>query len=292
MQTAEPDFTRIHRPLAARYGEREARAIVRLVLDEAFGVRPVDVYAGKVRQFSQDERNQLARMLARLEGGEPVQYVVGRARFAGRAFEVTPAVLIPRPETEELAAWVVADGLGPGCRLLDGGTGSGCLAVTLALAYPEAEVTAWDIAPDALDVARRNAARLGARVGFGLRDLLAPPRATDRFDVIVSNPPYVRRSEAAAMDDHVLRHEPAGALFVPDDDALRFYRALARLGRHALPSGGRLYAELNQALGPQTADLFRAWGYTAVELRRDQFGHDRMVKAVAPDSFPLQTLTP
>lgn len=292
MQTADIDFTQLHRPLVARYGEREARAIVRLVLDEAFGVRPVDVYAGKVRQFSQDERNQLARMLARLEGGEPVQYVVGRARFAGRAFEVTPAVLIPRPETEELAAWVVADGLGPGCRLLDGGTGSGCLAVTLALACPEAEVTAWDIAPDALDVARRNAARLGARVGFGLRDLLAPPRATDRFDVIVSNPPYVRRSEAAAMDDHVLRHEPAGALFVPDDDALRFYRALARLGRHALPPGGRLYAELNQALGPQTADLFRAWGYTAVELRRDQFGHDRMVKAVAPDSFPLQTLTP
>ncbi len=286
------DFSRLHCRLSSRYGEGEARAIVRLVLDDAFGVRPVDVYADKVRHFSEDERSRLDRMLRRLEGGEPVQYVLGHACFAGRRYEVTPDVLIPRPETEELAAWVEADGIQPGGRLLDAGTGSGCLAVTLALDLPGTTVEAWDVSPGALDVARRNARRLGANVVFTLCDLLAQPPTAGPFDVIVSNPPYVCRAEAAGMEAHVLDHEPALALFVPDDDPLLFYRALARLGRRRLQPGGRVYVELNQAFGPATADLFRATGYEQVELRRDQFGRDRMLKAVSPAPTALSSPAP
>ena len=276
------------RRLVPRYDEREARAIVRVVLDDAFGLRPVDLYAGKVRQFSADERQRLARILERLEAGEPVQYALGTARFAGRAFEVTPAVLIPRPETEELVAWVAADGLVPGSRLLDGGTGSGCIAITLALDVPGTEVMAWDVSPEALAVARRNAARLGAAVNFVQADLLSPPVATRGFDVVVSNPPYVREAERDAMAAHVVDREPALALFVPDDDALRFYHALARLGRQCLRPQGRVYVELNEALGEETADVFRRAGYTAVELRRDQFGRTRMLRAVLPSKLSMK----
>lgn len=276
------------RRLVPRYDEREARAIVRVVLDDAFGLRPVDVYAGKVREFSADERQRLARILERLEAGEPVQYALGTARFAGRAFEVTPAVLIPRPETEELVAWVAADGLVPGSRLLDGGTGSGCIAITLALDVPGTEVVAWDVSPEALAVARRNAARLGAAVNFVQADLLSPPVVTRGFDVVVSNPPYVREAERDAMAAHVVDREPALALFVPDDDALRFYHALARLGRQCLRPQGRVYVELNEALGEETADVFRRAGYTAVELRRDQFGRSRMLRAVLSSKLSMK----
>ena len=288
MDTDAHTLSMLWRRLVPLYDEREARAIVRVVLDDAFGLRPVDVYAGKVRQFSADERQHLARILERLEAGEPVQYALGTARFAGRTFEVEPAVLIPRPETEELVAWVEADGLAPGSRLLDGGTGRGCIAITLALDLPGTEVEAWDVSPEALAVARRNAARLDAAVKFVRADLLSPPCVAEGFDVVASNPPYVRESERTAMEAHVVGREPALALFVPDDDALRFYHALARLGRQCLRPLGRIYVELNEALGEETAGVFRRAGYDPVELRRDQFGRTRMLRAVLPSNPSLK----
>ncbi len=262
-----------------RYDAGEARALALLVMDEAFGVGRVDVYAGKVRHFSDEERRRLANISQRLQAGEPVQYVLGGATFRGRRFGVEPGVLIPRPETEELVS--LALGARPR-SVLDVGTGSGCIAVSLALEAPGCAVEAWDVSPEALAVARRNAAALGADVRFRLRDALAAPPAGPGFDLIVSNPPYVCESERAGMEEHVLRHEPHLALFVPDDDALRFYRALARIGRACLHPGGRLMAELNAALAGDTAQLFAAAGYRDVALHRDAYGRRRFVEALWP----------
>lgn len=260
---------------------REARAVAFLVLEEAFGVSRLDVYADKVRHFSEDERRRLRDISRRLAAGEPVQYVLGWADFCGLRLAVTPATLIPRPETEELVAWAVAES--PAARrVLDAGTGSGCIALALARAFPAAEVTAWDVSPEALAVAAANAAACGVALRCERRDLLDAPQPDAPFDLIVSNPPYVCSAERAGMEARVLDYEPATALFVPDDDPLRFYRALAALGQRALVPGGRMYVEINAAYGPQTAECFAAAGYGDVELRRDAYGRDRMVRAVRP----------
>ena len=276
-----PYYEILRRAAGASCDGREARAVALLVLEEAFGVARVDVYADKVRHFSEEERLRLRNISCRLAAGEPVQYVLGRADFCGLRLSVTPATLIPRPETEELVSWAVAE-CGGARRVLDAGTGSGCIAVALARALPSAEVEAWDVSAGALAVAARNAADCGVKVRCECADLLAQPVAGPPFDVIISNPPYVRLSERAGMEARVLDHEPATALFVPDDDPLRFYRALGALARLRLSAGGRLFVEINAALGPQTADCLAAAGLVDVELRRDAFGRDRMVRGVQP----------
>ena len=162
-------------------------------------------------------------------------------------------------------------------RLLDAGTGSGCIAVSLKLALPDADVTAWDISPEALSVARGNARTLGADVHFELRDILAPPDAAACYDIIVSNPPYICEYEQSSMEAHVTQHEPHTALFVPDADPLRFYRALCHHAKASLSPGGHLLVEINSAYGPGTARLFTAQGLQHVQLRQDAFGLDRMV---------------
>ncbi len=274
-----PYYEFLREALRSCYEGREARAVALLVLEEGFGIPRLDVYADKVRHFSEEERQRLRDISRRLAAGDPVQYVLGRADFCGLRLKVTPDTLIPRPETEELVAWAVAECAGAR-RVLDAGTGSGCIAVALARALPQAWVEAWDVSAGALAVAAENAAACGVGVHCRRRDLLAPQPDAGPFDLIVSNPPYVRESERAGMEARVLEHEPATALFVPDADPLRFYRALAELGRRSLAPGGRIYVEINAALGPQTAECFAAAGYADVELRRDAFGRSRMVKAV------------
>lgn len=280
-----PVYRRLREALAARYAEGEARALAFLVLEQAFGVSRTDVYADKVRHFSAEERQRLDDMSRRLSQGEPVQYVLGCAEFRGRRFRVTPATLIPRPETEELVDLCLdfVRRMEPSAsrrpRLLDVGTGSGCIAVSLAAGLPGADVEAWDISEAALGVARDNACAVGTDIRFVRRDLFLPPLPTDRFDCIVSNPPYVCESERAGMESHVLDHEPHIALFVPDDDPLRFYRALAVLGRQCLVPGGALFVEINRAYGPQTVELMERHGFVGVRLHRDAFGNDRMVGA-------------
>lgn len=222
--------------------------------------------------------------LQRLQAGEPIQYILGSCEFYGHDFTVRAPVLIPRPETEELAEWIVKQEPFRRGRLLDAGTGSGCLAVTLAGRLRQMRVEAWDILPEALALARENADKMGVKVEFHQVDLLHVPaaRLKKKYELIVSNPPYVCRSEAAQMARHVLDYESELALFVPDGDALVFYRALAELGRRALSPGGALYVEINAALGPDTRDLFAGAGYDPVELRRDISGRDRMIRAVWP----------
>ena len=188
------------------------------------------------RNFSEEERLRLTNILQRLQEGEPLQYILGTAYFCGLPFHVTPATLIPRPETEELVDWA---GTTSG-NVLDAGTGSGCIAVAIAHRNPQAQVTAWDLSAEALEVAAQNAAANGVQVRFERHDMLTELPDAQSLDLIVSNPPYVCEREKAEMEEHVLRHEPATALFVPDNDPLRFYKALARIGSHALRPGGAI----------------------------------------------------
>lgn len=268
-------FTSLRQQLATCYPEREAHAVALRVLEDAFGVSRTDVYADKVRKFSLEEEQRWQHIAERLSAGEPLQYVLGEAEFCGRSFGVAPGVLIPRPETEELVA-LVGRAVSGRCRILDAGTGSGCIAVSLALALPEAEVQAWDISPEALSVAQGNAERWGAAVDFRLCDMLtATP--DERFDVVVSNPPYVCERERLDMTPQVLEHEPSLALFVPDDDPLRFYRALAALACRCLNPGGLLAVEINEAYGVETAALFSHSGLVEVQTVSDVFGKPRFV---------------
>ena len=275
-------YDELWRPLAAVYDSGEARAIVRYVLDVRFGLSATDVYCGKVTQLSADDQRELGKIMERLGRCEPVQYVLGQSEFCGRQFAVGPGVLIPRPETEDLCGWVVQGLAARGCRapaLLDVGTGSGCIAVTLALDVGGAVVTAWDVSADALRVASSNAARLGAGVSFARVDALRPPADVAKWNAVVSNPPYVRLSERRDMERNVLDYEPEGALFVPDDDPLLFYRAIAGYAATALRPGGELYFEINQAFAGETCSLLRSLGFGTAEVRRDRFGRQRFAKA-------------
>lgn len=271
-------YIRLRQSLAALYGEGEAQAVALLVMEKVLGLTRTDIYCGKVRQISEDERTRFLNISQKLLQGVPVQYALGEADFLGRTFRVSPEVLVPRPETEELVQWATTvAGAQSNPRALDAGTGSGCIAVSLKLECPQAEVEAWDLSQGALAVARENAERLQADVRFSRHDLLAPWPEEARYSLIVSNPPYIAEREKADMEPHVLDHEPHMALFVPDADPLLFYRALAQASvRHLLP-GGWLLVEINRAYARETAALFRSVGLEQVEIRRDGFGNERMV---------------
>ena len=274
-------YDELWRPLAAVYDEGEARAIVRYVLDVRFGLTAADVYCGKVTQLSADRQHELGEIMRRLMQAEPVQYVLGEADFCGRTFCVEPGVLIPRPETEDLCTWAVESAAArrvAAPALLDIGTGSGCIAVTLALDIDGARVEAWDVADVPLRVASANAARLGAEVSVSRVDALRPPRDVARWDMVVSNPPYVCLSERAAMEPNVLAYEPAEALFVPDDDPLRFYRAIADYASAALKPCGELFFEINPLLAAEMQAMLTAAGLGPAEMRRDRFGRERLLK--------------
>lgn len=280
-------FKQIVNRISGIYDEREASSIVKMLLEESFGLSFVDVCLGALDRLSDEEKESLEAKIVQLEKGEPVQYVIGHADFYGRKFSVEPGVLVPRPETEELVSWIKEErkdirGNRNGKKyLLDVGCGSGCISVSLALEIPEMEVSAWDISDTALRVTKKNAKALGASVDIYMQDALnAPDGDRDLWNVIVSNPPYICAKEAEDMERNVLEHEPHEALFVPDSDPLLFYRAIAEYGTHALCRGGRLYFEINRAYGKETEKMLKALGYSDIELRKDAFGNDRMVRGV------------
>ncbi len=272
----------LRKRLQSVYPEGEASAILFLVLDKRFGLSRTDVLVGRLDALSDDERAALDSIVQRLETGEPVQYVLGVADFDGMTLGVAPGVLIPRPETEELVEWIAEDfKSAKRLRILDIGTGSGCIALSLALRFTDASVTAWDISDDALRIASANAERLGLGVEFKKRDALCTEVAeadVANYDIIVSNPPYICEKERVDMDNNVLQHEPETALFVPDNDPLLFYRAISDLAQKMLRSGGGLYFEINREYGEETAGMMSAMGFDSVELRKDFMENDRMVK--------------
>lgn len=271
------------------YDESEAKAIIRMVLEVVFNFRLADLYSGKVNELSPDEEEVLREIVARLKKCEPVQYVLGQADFCGITFKVRPGVLIPRPETAELCEWITTRHTHSGrLRILDIGTGSGCIALTLALNLPCAQVEGWDISAEALYIAEENNERLKANVRFLQKDIRAPESsgtmAKDKgeIDIIVSNPPYICMKERGEMDRNVLNYEPETALFVPDYDPLRFYRAIAEHGKKALRTGGELYFEINPLYANELKIMLEELGYKELELREDQFGKQRMMKGVKP----------
>ena len=265
--------------LLDRYPAGEAAALARVVYCEMLGQSATDYYLGKSLEVTPVQAREVDAIVARLQRYEPIQYIQRRARFLGRDFEVEPGVLVPRPETEELVELIVRE-TPPGKHILDVGTGSGCIAISLAKELEDARVEAWDVSEPALEVARRNSLHLQAQVAFARHDVLRhEPRPEERFDLIVSNPPYVTEAEKADMQRNVLDWEPALALFVPDDDPLRFYRAIGRLGRQMLLPGGRLYFEINRAFGQATRQMLEAIGYAHVRLQKDLSGNDRFIIA-------------
>ena len=269
----------IRHALQESYSAQEAANLSRIVCCEMLGQTAVDYYLGKDMILSPKEMQDLDTILVRLRNFEPIQYVQGTARFLERSYHVAPGVLIPRPETEELVEVMLKE-VPSGARILDIGTGSGCIAISLSKMLPDAKVTAWDISDTALRIARRNNEALQASVCFVQRDVLAyVPGSGERYDVIVSNPPYVTESEKQEMERNVLDWEPFSALFVPDNDPLLFYRRIAELGKGMLASGGRLYFEINRAFGEATATMLRAQGYTNLRVLKDISGNDRIVIA-------------
>ena len=275
-------YQQLWQQLARTYDTGEAKAIARMLYEVRYGLSLSDLLMGRDADVPQQELQQLTE---RLEQHEPIQYVLGQADFCGRTFKVSPAVLIPRPETEELCQWVTTKVRDSACNdaalsILDVGTGSGCIAITLAAELPEAKVTAWDISEDALLVACENALLNGVTVDFELQDvLLATAAAQQTKDIIISNPPYICNKERATMEANVLEHEPHQALFVPDDAPLLFYRAIAKLGQQMLSYGGWLYFEVNPLFAAQLARLLSAMSYYDIEIKEDQFGKQRMIRA-------------
>ena len=318
-------YSEIWHRIATSYDDGEARAIARILIEELFGLSYADIVCGATEQLSADETLRLDTAVRRIEQGEPLQHVLGYADFCGNRFCVNGSVLIPRPETE----WLVNEGakLMDGCiasdetqhkaphspkRILDIGTGSGCIAISLKLRLGDAYVEAWDISEEALRTAQDNADALKAEVVFRKRDALkaeeegsseeeclqggalvssAPTeQAMDYeasttaapWDLIVSNPPYICNSERSAMDDNVLLHEPHTALFVPDDDPLRFYRAIARYALLTLNIGGSLLFECNTRYAEATGTMLRDMGFEEVTVSDDCFNLPRFVRGSSP----------
>lgn len=275
-----PIIHEIKESLKGVYSESEAGALAKLLLVEVFGFSTLELYGGKDKAISEKERSLLNDIIKRLLQNEPIQYILGVETFCGLNFRVDKNVLIPRPETQELVEWILSDNknLKDG-RILDIGTGSGCIAITLAKNLPEVEVEAWDVSKGALQIATQNASDNKVRVHFVEQDVLAFIPQGTYFDVLVSNPPYITEVEKTEMEANVLEWEPKTALFVQDNDPLLFYRKIASLGRVMLKSGGMLYFEINRAYGQETVQMLEAMGYKDIELRKDSWGNDRMMKA-------------
>ena len=275
-----PVLHEIRDALKGYYPDSEALALAKMLLVEVFGFSTLELYGGKDKEFSEKHRSVLTEMIRRLQKNEPIQYIIGIESFFGLTFEVNPNVLIPRPETQELVSWIIGDYQSDeSIRILDIGTGSGCIPISLAKQLSKAEVESWDISEGALEVASRNCERNGVKVLLRQKDVLKAAPEGDLYEVIVSNPPYITNKEKTDMEANVLDWEPSLALFVPDEDPLLFYRKIAQLGCDMLKEGGALYFEINRAYGEETVLMLKELGYAQIELKKDSWGNDRMIKA-------------
>ncbi len=249
-------------------------------LTEAFlGKKRLDVAINPEYELSTEEEQQLKQALNRLKDYEPIQYIVGETEFYGLPFKVNPSVLIPRPETEELVAWILQDYSQSNLQILDVGTGSGCIPISLAKNLSEAKITSIDISAKAIETAKQNAALNNVKINFLQQDILQTQSLGQEYDIIVSNPPYVRELEKAKMQQNVLKFEPAKALYVKDENPLIFYEKIAKLAIVNLRKNGSLYFEINEFLAKDLEVLVETIGFTSVETKKDIYGNDRMLKA-------------
>lgn len=275
-------YRQIVHDLQLVYPESEAKAMARWLCEERFGLSQADLLLDKDNQLSADDIEVVREITSRLLNREPIQYILGETTFCNHRFYVAPGALIPRPETQELVAHILHDVEdAPPNSILDVGTGTGCIALSLALSLPDAEVTGWDVSPDALAVAQRNAERYPqACVQLEQADIFCPPQDNRQWNLIVSNPPYVRESETKQMERNVLEHEPHLALFVPDDNPLRYYRAILWYAMSHLTPCGCIFFEINQALGEEMRHLIEYFGFQDIEILQDSYGHHRFAKCV------------
>ena len=276
-------YEEVWKRLTTVYDDSEAKAVARYLLEIRYGFTMTDILCGKVESLSEEE---LKALLNRLLQGEPVQYVTGVAEFGGRRFHVEPGVLIPRPETAELCQWIVSSLHTPhsSLHILDIGTGSGCIACTLAAELPGSKVTAWDISDEALRIAQENAQNNHVHINIEKVDILSISHSTlltphsSKYNIIVSNPPYICNKEREGMEQNVLDHEPSLALFVPDEDPLLFYRAITRFAKTALQDGGNLYFEINPLYAQPLEQLMQEEGFSDIRFRYDSFGKQRFAR--------------
>ena len=270
--------------LAAFYPDQEINTFFFRLVEVYLGMERIDITLNKDRILNENEQKTLKNAQNRLKNGEPLQYILGSTEFYGLIFQVNPDVLIPRPETEELVEWIISDqeqsSTSEKVSVLDIGTGSGCIAVTLAKNLPNFEVSALDLSAEALKTASKNAEINKVNLNFEQADVLKMDKLSKEYDIIVSNPPYVRKLEKASMHKNVLDHEPETALFVENDDPLIFYRKIAALAFAHLKPGGKLYFEINQYLEEETRDLVKNIGFLEVQTRNDLFKNPRMLRAV------------
>ena len=264
------------------YPPEEANSFFNILIKYYLGWKRIDLALDPSKEINAAEIKNLDVAQSQLSNHVPIQYITGETEFFGNRFKVNNQVLIPRPETEDLVQWIIDDLQGAEKRhlkILDIGTGSGCIAVSLAKVFPEAAVTAVDISEEALEVAQENAILNETEVNFVKKNVLQLDSMTEKFDIIVSNPPYVRELEKEQMQRNVLEHEPELALYVKDNDPLIFYKKITKLAEDGLRPGGRLYFEINQYLGEQTLGIVKSSGFET-ELRKDIFGNDRMIRGI------------
>jgi len=271
--------------LENEYPLEEVLSFFFLLTEAFFGIKRLDLALNPELEIDENQTERIDVATTRLKQHEPIQYIIGETEFFGLPFIVDKNVLVPRPETEELVQWILEDFVSEErpLKILDIGTGSGCIAICLAKNLPKAQISAIDISEKALEIAKKNAEINNAEIKFIREDILKIEVLTGDWDIIVSNPPYVRELEKKEMQRNVLEHEPETALYVKDEDPLLFYNKITRLAKNALNPEGKLYFEINQYLAKETEEMMREQGFSSSEKRKDIFGNYRMLKGIKPN---------
>lgn len=270
----------IRQSLKEYYPITEINAFIKIIFKDIFNINILDIYTGKDINLSDNQLKELEDILGRLKKYEPIQYIIGYTEFYGMQLQVNSNVLIPRPETEEMVDVILKENKETeNLNILDIGTGSGCIALVMANNLKTPKVTGWDISEKALETARSNAQKLKLNIIFEKKDILNIDPPNQQYDIIVSNPPYVTEQEKTYMEHNVLDWEPENALFVPDNDPLLYYDAIARFGLKTLFENGRIYFEINELFGEEMANKMQLLGYRDVSILKDMAGKDRIIKA-------------
>ncbi|WP_106829480.1 peptide chain release factor N(5)-glutamine methyltransferase [Parabacteroides pacaensis] len=275
-------FHYIKQELKGIFSENEIGSLIHIITEHVCGIPYYRLLIDKDRQLSEKEKQDFYQITQRLKQAEPIQYILGQTSFYGSTYLVNPDVLIPRPETEELVDLILKRHQEKNIKILDIGTGSGCIAITLAKHLPQAQVWAADISTKALQTAQKNAIRNQAEIHFIHFNILDPStkdKIQDNYDIIVSNPPYVLESEKKTMEKNVLEYEPGVALFVPDSDPLCFYQAIASFGKKRLKKNGFIYFEINDLYGNKIKEMLAQKNYHSIQLKKDICGKDRIIEA-------------
>ncbi|MDD3319896.1 MAG: peptide chain release factor N(5)-glutamine methyltransferase [Paludibacter sp.] len=274
-------FYKIQSELQGLYPETEIRNFSYLIIEKITKFSKAEIVVNKNTLFSDEQSQFVENFILRLKKFEPIQYILGETEFYGLPFKVNESVLIPRPETEELVYWIKTENTDNETKsILDIGTGSGCIAISLKHIFPKVDVSAYDISEKALETAKINAELNNVNIRFSTIDMLNPISTNEKWDIIVSNPPYVPEKEKSEIQPNVLNHEPHLALFVPDNDPLLFYRQIALFAKKQLNNKGKLYFEIHRDTAKDAVKLLSEMGFVNIELRKDISGNDRMIRAI------------